>query len=134
MRLAQGNVGWEITGNTGITAANFLGTINAADLIFRTSNTQRAVITSAGLVGLNTTEEYTDAERQAMLDKVKLPATRLRQRIAREEEELQKFRAELKAAEELEANENAKTAELQAIETNKYVERLKTLEQEAVKK
>lgn len=44
--------GWQITGNTGIGAANFLGSINAADLNFRTANVQRAVITAAGNMGI----------------------------------------------------------------------------------
>lgn len=52
VRLAQGNVGWEITGNNGITAANFLGTINAADLIMRTNNTERMRVLSGGNVGI----------------------------------------------------------------------------------
>lgn len=46
---------WHLNGNTGITATNFIGTINAADLIFKTNNAERMRITSAGKVGLGTT-------------------------------------------------------------------------------
>lgn len=52
MCIAEGKVGWEITGNTGITAANFLGTINAADLIISTTNTPRMYVAAGGNVGI----------------------------------------------------------------------------------
>lgn len=52
IRMAEGKAGWEITGNNGITAANFLGTINGADLNIRTTNAQRMVVTAAGNVGV----------------------------------------------------------------------------------
>lgn len=37
---------WLITGNTGTTAANFLGTIDTQDLVLRTNNTERLRVTS----------------------------------------------------------------------------------------
>ena len=43
-----GGTGWLITGNTGITAANFLGTINNAVLKFRTNNIHSGLIDPAG--------------------------------------------------------------------------------------
>lgn len=43
---------WNLTGNTGTTTSHFLGTTDAKDLRFRTSNTQRMVINSSGLVGI----------------------------------------------------------------------------------
>lgn len=52
IRLAEGAAGWLTTGNTGIGAANFLGTINAADLTLSTTNTPRAVITAGGNMGV----------------------------------------------------------------------------------
>lgn len=52
-RLATGSsTSWDINGNTGITGANFLGTINAADLMFRTANVERMRVTTAGNVGV----------------------------------------------------------------------------------
>ena len=45
---------WSINGNTGITATNFLGTINNAALIFKTNNTERLRITGNGWVGIGT--------------------------------------------------------------------------------
>lgn len=53
IRIAEGAQGWDLVGNNGVTAANFLGTLNAADLNIRTSNTQRMVITATGNVGIN---------------------------------------------------------------------------------
>jgi hypothetical protein len=44
---------WNILGNKFITQANFLGTINSADLRIRTNNRERMIITSAGNVGIN---------------------------------------------------------------------------------
>ncbi len=46
---------WSLTGNTGIDpSVNFLGTSDAQPVIFKTNNTQRAVITSSGSIGINT--------------------------------------------------------------------------------
>jgi hypothetical protein len=45
---------WFLNGNT-ITASHFFGTTNSEDIRIRTNNTQRAVITSAGLLGLGVT-------------------------------------------------------------------------------
>lgn len=42
---------WDITGNTGITPANYLGTNDAADLVIKTDATFRSVITSQGRFG-----------------------------------------------------------------------------------
>jgi hypothetical protein len=47
----QGNSIWNITGNTNINNRNFIGTINPADLNFRTSNDHRMVITKDGKFG-----------------------------------------------------------------------------------
>lgn len=46
---------WEINGNANITAANFLGTTNANDVIFKTNNAERARILSNGNVGVGIT-------------------------------------------------------------------------------
>ena len=43
---------WHITGNTGIGLANFLGTINNADLKFRTNNTEKANLTTNGILAV----------------------------------------------------------------------------------
>ena len=43
---------WHITGNTGIGSANFLGTINNADLKFRTNNTEKANLTTNGILAV----------------------------------------------------------------------------------
>jgi trimeric autotransporter adhesin len=46
---------WNVTGNTGISSStNFLGTINSADLVFKTNNLERMRITSAGKIGVGT--------------------------------------------------------------------------------
>ena len=46
---------WQITGNNNIGAANFLGTTNANDLIFKTNNTENArILNSNGFVGIGT--------------------------------------------------------------------------------
>ncbi|MFN8276404.1 MAG: tail fiber domain-containing protein [Chitinophagales bacterium] len=43
---------WHITGNTGIGNTNFLGTINTADLKFRTNNTEKAVLNTSGVLAV----------------------------------------------------------------------------------
>ncbi len=43
--------GWLLSGNTTI-AGNFFGTVNADDIRFRTNNTQKAVLTSGGSLGI----------------------------------------------------------------------------------
>lgn len=44
---------WNLTGNGGVTpATNFIGSINSADVIFKTNNAERLRITSAGKIGL----------------------------------------------------------------------------------
>ena len=45
---------WEINGNSNITAAQFMGTTNANDVIFKTNNTERARILAGGFVGIGT--------------------------------------------------------------------------------
>jgi len=46
---------WHLTGNIGTTpGTNFLGTIDNQDLVFKTSNTERMRITTAGNVGIGT--------------------------------------------------------------------------------
>lgn len=45
---------WEINGNANITAANFMGTTNANDVIFKTNNIERARILANGNVGIGT--------------------------------------------------------------------------------
>jgi len=48
--------GWKLLGNTGTTpATNFLGTIDAQDLVIRTSNIERMRMTSGGNLGVGTT-------------------------------------------------------------------------------
>jgi len=45
-----GGTGWSLTGNAGTTAGtNFLGTTDNISLMFKTNNTQRAIITAAGV-------------------------------------------------------------------------------------
>lgn len=52
--IGAGN-GWLLTGNAGTNpATNFLGTTDAARLVFRTSNTERATILANGFVGIGT--------------------------------------------------------------------------------
>lgn len=46
------NVGWDVNGNNGISSTNFIGSINAADLVMKTTNTEKMRITSAGNVGI----------------------------------------------------------------------------------
>ena len=46
---------WNLNGNAGITANNFLGTTNNAALILKTNNTERLRITGNGWVGIGTT-------------------------------------------------------------------------------
>ncbi|NTW33562.1 MAG: hypothetical protein HGB12_13225 [Bacteroidetes bacterium] len=48
---------WGLTGNTGTTTGtNFIGTTDSKDFVFKTNNTEWARITSAGNVGIGTTE------------------------------------------------------------------------------
>ena len=57
LRLISGDDSnnWRTTGNTGTNpSTNFLGTIDNESLVFRTNNTERARITSNGLIGINT--------------------------------------------------------------------------------
>lgn len=53
VRMLGGGDAWRTLGNTGTTAAtNFLGTTDAIDLVFRTNNTEKMRIESAGNVGI----------------------------------------------------------------------------------
>lgn len=47
--------GWDIDGNSNITATNFIGTTNNADLIFRSFNVEGMRLTTAGNVGIGDT-------------------------------------------------------------------------------
>lgn len=61
--LLSGLTGWSTTGNNGITAANWLGTYNNADLIVRTQNIERMRILGVnGRVGVGTTTPTTTME------------------------------------------------------------------------
>ena len=51
---AQLNPLWTVTGNTGTTDVNYIGTINPQPLIFKTHETERMRITPTGEVGINT--------------------------------------------------------------------------------
>ncbi len=54
-----GGTDWSLLGNAGTAAAtNFLGTTDAIDLVFRTSNTERMRILSAGQVAVNSTSTF----------------------------------------------------------------------------
>lgn len=52
-------LGWKITGNSGITAANFLGTIDSAKLAIRTKNIQRMSVFENGTVNIASTDATT---------------------------------------------------------------------------
>lgn len=51
-RISTYGSDWNILGNSGITASNFIGSINAADFITRTTNVERMRVTAAGNVGI----------------------------------------------------------------------------------
>jgi hypothetical protein len=53
--VVPSTLNWEITGNSNITALNFLGTTNANDVIFKTNNIERSRILSSGNFGIGTT-------------------------------------------------------------------------------
>jgi hypothetical protein len=59
--------GWGTSGNTGITSANFLGSINNAHLRFRTNNTQRLIIDSLGNVGIGTSPTFDATNPEKLL-------------------------------------------------------------------
>lgn len=48
------NAQWQLTGNSGTSFFNFLGTTDVAHLRFRTNNVQRMIITNQGKVGIGT--------------------------------------------------------------------------------
>lgn len=52
--VVPSTVNWQINGNSNITPANFLGTTNAQDVIFKTNNTERTRILTSGQVGIGT--------------------------------------------------------------------------------
>lgn len=52
--LATPSFDWKISGNSDVTATNFLGTTNAQPLIFKTSNAERIRILSNGRTGIGT--------------------------------------------------------------------------------
>ncbi len=47
---------WTLTGNTGTSISNYIGTYDAISLRFRTSNAQRMIIDSSGYVGIGATK------------------------------------------------------------------------------
>ncbi|AEW00551.1 hypothetical protein A4D02_24785 [Niastella koreensis] len=47
--------GWNLTGNSGITAGNFIGTTDNATVLFKTNNTERMNIGNTGVVMINGT-------------------------------------------------------------------------------
>jgi hypothetical protein len=51
---SPGNSAWNLIGNSGTGATDFIGTTDAQDLRFRTNNTEKMVITSSGNVGIGT--------------------------------------------------------------------------------
>ncbi len=51
---------WNITGNTGTSSANFLGTTDNVSMRFRTNNVQRMIIDSLGKVGIGTNTPASD--------------------------------------------------------------------------
>ncbi len=55
IKLTTQGEDWSLTGNANVQFFNFLGTIDAQDLKFRTSNTERMRILSTGNVGIGTT-------------------------------------------------------------------------------
>lgn len=55
------NNDWALAGNAGTTAGtNFIGTTDAVDLHFKTTNTNRMIIASGGNIGINMTPNATD--------------------------------------------------------------------------
>jgi trimeric autotransporter adhesin len=55
-RVLSSSNGWTTTGNAGTNpATNFVGTIDAADMAFRTTDVERMRVTSGGNVGIGTT-------------------------------------------------------------------------------
>jgi hypothetical protein len=53
---------WSVNGNTGTTATNFVGTIDAKDLVLKTNNTSRVNITSAGVTTIGGATDRTKFE------------------------------------------------------------------------
>lgn len=56
LKEAGGTPGWSLTGNSSTGGSNFIGTIDAAPLPFRTQNVERMRITDAGRIGIGTTD------------------------------------------------------------------------------
>jgi len=50
----SGGSGWKLTGNTGTSATNFLGTADMAPLSIKTNSTERLHITANGWIGIGT--------------------------------------------------------------------------------
>ena len=50
----SGNLGWELTGNSGTTSSDFVGTIDKQNLRFRTENLERMIIDTNGNIGIGT--------------------------------------------------------------------------------
>ena len=65
--VVPSTLNWEITGNSNITALNFLGTTNANDVIFKTNNIERGRFLSGnGFLGLGTSAPGTRLEVSAI--------------------------------------------------------------------
>lgn len=57
------NTDWSLTGNTGTTAGtNFIGTLDATDLVTKTDNAERMRITATGNVGIGTNSPITELQ------------------------------------------------------------------------
>ncbi len=60
---------WSLTGNSGTTAGtNFVGTTDAVDFVFKTNNTEKARITSAGNLGIGTSTPNTAVDINGSMD------------------------------------------------------------------
>ena len=60
------STGWSLTGNSGTTGSNFIGTTDAKEMYFKTSNTQAMMIDVDGNVGIGTSPSFiggTDNEK-----------------------------------------------------------------------
>jgi len=55
-KYSNAQTAWAVTGNTGITTSNFIGTTNNTSLRFRTNNAQQMILDTLGRVGIGTTK------------------------------------------------------------------------------
>ncbi|WP_276379370.1 hypothetical protein [Flavobacterium sp. H4147] len=63
---------WTLKGNTGTSAANFIGTTDAQNLIFKTNSVERMRMLSTGFIGIGTTTPTTALEVTASANPLKL--------------------------------------------------------------